>query len=171
MTVAGGAPTCDPDDVVDVALSPQSDRPEVGVRRSSSRSKWLVAVVLVVSVAGLFAWTSLRGSSPTAVVRAVAVSCGGTMTLVIDAEHLDEGPYELQASIGPRFLPVLNSMTQTLVGSEDDHQYLVPDDGDLRVVATLPAGLAEVDYALLRVGAGDRPVVANETLEVEECSL
>ena len=93
------------------------------------------------------------------------------MTLVIDAEHLDGGTYELQASIGQRFLPVVNSMTRALVGSEVDHQYLVPDDGDLRVVVTLPAGLETVDYAVLRVGTGDRPAVASETLAVEECSL
>lgn len=91
------------------------------------------------------------------------------MTLVVDAEHLGDGPYELQASLGTRFLPVVNSMSQVLIGSEADHQYLVPDSGDLRVVVTLPAGPKAVDYALRRRGAEERPPVAAERLEVEEC--
>lgn len=138
----------------------------------SRTPRWLP----VVAIFAVGVWVGAVGfggggteeSPGSAVDGAAAVGCGGDLTLIVDADGLEEGAYELRASVGDRMLPMINSMTYPLIGMHRDHQLVVPDGGRLLIVANVPVGEGSaLRYEL--VGDGSKAAVSG-ALQPEACT-
>ena len=106
--------------------------------------RWLgAAAIFAVGVGiGALAFDGAPSTQEVSLDDAIGIGCG-VVTLVVNAEDLPGGTYELRASVGPRMLPMINSMTYPLIGAHQGHQLLTPDDGRILVVANVPAGAGE----------------------------
>lgn len=132
---------------------------------------WGIGLVFIIGVATGSVASGLASSegSELPVADARLVGCGADVTLILDVEDLSSRPYELHASLGARdrVLPLVNSMTHPLVGAHQDHQSLIPQDGRLLIVASVPLGKGyALQYELLDSGS---QVVLEGVLEPNTC--
>jgi hypothetical protein len=130
-----------------------------------------VGLILIVGVAlgALVSGLVRSDRSEPAIGQVRLVGCGNHVTLVVDAEDLPHGPYELHASLGDgdRVLPLTNSMTFPLIGAQRDYQSLVPDDGRLWIVANVPLAKGQpLQYELV---GSDSEVVVGGTFQPNTC--
>jgi len=136
-----------------VTIPSDAGTPEVVSRRPG----WWVVVLAAVGVgvlggAALHAWLD-EGGSEGGEPRVVAFGCRGSVTLVVDAEDLSHDAYELRATLGDdRMLPLINAMTEPIVGQHRNHQYIEPDKGRLLVAANWISTQVSVEYELVAVG-------------------
>jgi hypothetical protein len=114
--------------------------------------RWLAGVAIFLLGVGVGALAfGLDTSDPDAAVEdSIAVGCGAQVTLIVDAK-------DLPAGICDRMLHMINSMMYPLIGAHRGHQWVLPDDGRLLLVANVPIGKGnDLRYEL--VGDDSKPV-------------
>ena len=128
---------------------------------------WLVGAVFFafgLAVGAIAVDRSTPGSPRPEGDDAMIVGCGADVGLIIDVDDLEAGRYELRASVGDRMLPMINSMTFPIVGEHRQHQWVVPDEGRLLLVARVPLGRRDpLRYELV---GGDLDAAARGVLPI-----